>query len=113
MEKYDGPIDIDRAMQVAVSAARGAGDLINTTFRRWFCFVFSELLLQGIAEKLRFSGIKDMKKTETDPVTETDLACEALIKKMICAEFPDHEFLGEESYEVFSLWEILGCRTSS
>ena len=41
-----------------------------------------------------------MKKTETDPVTETDLACEALIKRMINSEFPDHDFLGEESYEV-------------
>ena len=43
-----------------------------------------------------------MKKTETDPVTETDLACEALIKRMINSEFPDHDFLGEESYEVTS-----------
>ena len=41
-----------------------------------------------------------MKKTETDPVTETDLACEALIKKRIYSDFPDHDFLGEESYEV-------------
>ena len=41
-----------------------------------------------------------MKKTETDPVTETDLACEELIKKAIQKEFPDHDFLGEESYEV-------------
>ncbi len=41
-----------------------------------------------------------MRKTETDPVTETDLACEEFIKQMIHTEFSDHEFLGEESYEV-------------
>ena len=35
MENFDGPIDIDRALQVAVNAARGAGDIIKTTFR-WY-----------------------------------------------------------------------------
>ncbi len=47
-----------------------------------------------------FRGIKDLKKTETDPVTETDLACEEFIKKIVQKEFSDHEFLGEESFEV-------------
>ena len=43
-----------------------------------------------------------MKKTETDPVTETDLACEKFIKELVLTKFPDHEFLGEESFEVLN-----------
>jgi fructose-1,6-bisphosphatase/inositol monophosphatase family enzyme len=50
-----------------------AGAIIRTTFR---------------------TGIVDKVKTETDPVTETDLACEAAVKAILEKAFPTHAFLG-------------------
>jgi fructose-1,6-bisphosphatase/inositol monophosphatase family enzyme len=68
-------IDLDQALSTALSAAQEAGSIIRKTFR---------------------TGIVDKVKTETDPVTETDLACEAAIKAIISQNFPTHAFLGEE-----------------
>lgn len=53
-----------------------AGAIIRTTFR---------------------TGIVDKVKTETDPVTETDLACEAAVKAILEKAFPTHAFLGRLS----------------
>lgn len=68
-------IDMDLALSTAVSAALEAGEIIRKTFR---------------------TGIVDKVKTATDPVTETDLACEAAVQKIISNAFPAHAFLGEE-----------------
>mmetsp|Transcript_25750 Transcript_25750/g.64914 ORF Transcript_25750/g.64914 Transcript_25750/m.64914 type:complete len:226 (+) Transcript_25750:3-680(+) len=74
----ESDIDLDDALEVAVQAARGAGEIIRNTFR---------------------IGIQDQVKTETDPVTATDYACEALVFKAVKARFPTFEFLGEESHD--------------
>lgn len=68
-------IDLDLALSTAVSAALEAGEIIRKTFR---------------------TGIVDKVKTATDPVTETDLACEAAVQAIISKTFPAHAFLGEE-----------------
>jgi fructose-1,6-bisphosphatase/inositol monophosphatase family enzyme len=68
-------IDLDMALDTAVGAAKEAGEIIRKTFR---------------------TGIVDKVKTDTDPVTETDLACEAVVKAAISQSFPAHAFLGEE-----------------
>ena len=56
------------------SVARAAGDVL----RQW----------QG--------KITVREKAKADLVTEADLASQELIRGLIAAEFPDHEFLGEE-----------------
>ena len=68
-------IDLDLALSTAISAAHEAGDIIRKTFR---------------------TGIVDKVKSATDPVTETDLACEAAVQAIISKTFPAHAFLGEE-----------------
>lgn len=70
------PRDVNRLLQVAVRAARAAGKI--------------QLKSLGKAHKIRFKG-------EINLVTEVDCACEAKIVRIIKRDFPDHDFLTEES----------------
>jgi myo-inositol-1(or 4)-monophosphatase len=42
----------------------------------------------------------DTKKNTSDRVTATDKAVEAMVQRRLSAEYPDFEFLGEESFKV-------------
>lgn len=60
-----------------------------------------EMLMEGV--KLRSAGVADtsehvQKENAVDLVTETDELVEAYIKQSISAKYPDHKFVGEESY---------------
>jgi myo-inositol-1(or 4)-monophosphatase len=68
-------MDLKKIKALALSLAQEAGELQRRKFR-------------GILE-IRWKGL-------TDPVTEVDKACEALIVKGIRRAFPDHAILGEE-----------------
>ncbi|GJP49974.1 hypothetical protein CLOM_g9131 [Closterium sp. NIES-68] len=66
-------------LQVAVAAARQAGEVIRSSFH----------------------APKDVQhKGKVDLVTETDKQCEALILQHISAAFPSHKFIGEEASAV-------------
>jgi myo-inositol-1(or 4)-monophosphatase len=55
-------------------------------------------LAAGKIQMRKFRSNLDIRwKGLTDPVTEVDQACEALILKGVNAKFPGHAFLGEES----------------
>ena len=64
------------ALQIAVKAARAAGEILNK-------------------RRDNFGPIKY--KSEIDPVTEVDLECENKIINIISSRFPYHGFLAEES----------------
>lgn len=68
--------DVDRLLQVAVRAARAAGEI--------------QMRSLGKAHKIRFKG-------EINLVTEVDEASEGKILKIIRGSYPDHDFLTEES----------------
>lgn len=66
----------DHFLKTAVRAARAAGEIQMKGF--------------GKAHRIQFKG-------DINLVTEVDKACEEKIQKMISREFPDHDFLMEES----------------
>ena len=68
-------MDCKKIKALAIDLARQAGELQAKKFR-------------GVL-KIRWKGL-------TDPVTEVDQACEALIVKGIRKAYPDHAILGEE-----------------
>ncbi|EME26840.1 myo-inositol-1(or 4)-monophosphatase [Galdieria sulphuraria] len=53
-------------------------------------------ILRG-AFSLRKEGVIYRKKTETDPVTNTDIELETFLRKEILSKFPNEAFIGEES----------------
>lgn len=55
-------------------------------------------ILQGSSKRFSSSAGSDFKKNSADLVTETDQAVETLVKQSISSKFPDHEFIGEESW---------------
>ncbi|MDZ7799519.1 MAG: inositol monophosphatase family protein [Trueperaceae bacterium] len=71
-----GPVDLDHALRVAIRAADEAGRIQRTHM--------------GGALEI------DTKSSATDLVTQVDRACEARIREVIAAAFPDHVVLGEE-----------------
>jgi histidinol-phosphatase len=66
---------LDRALEVALAAARAAGERIAQHFRR------------GVAVEI---------KPDATPVTIADREAEDLIRSALKAAFPDHAILGEE-----------------
>lgn len=68
--------DLERCLSVAVDAARKAGQVILSSFYK--------------AKAVEHKGMNDL-------VTVTDQACEEAIFKQLRAEFPSHEFIGEET----------------
>ena len=74
------PSEIPSALAVAVDAARQAGAIIRQRF-------------PASANDPRL-GIRN--KGRINLVTEVDLACEQLIRRVILERFPDHRVLGEE-----------------
>jgi len=66
---------MDRHLQVALSAARAAGEIALRYFR-------TDLAVET--------------KVDRSPVTEADRACERKIVDILRGEFPDHGFCGEE-----------------
>jgi 3'-phosphoadenosine 5'-phosphosulfate (PAPS) 3'-phosphatase len=69
-------LDLDRALSVAVSAARAAGAEIAAAWGRTQSTV--------------------TKSSHADLVTETDKKCEHLIRAALLGAFPGHAFIGEE-----------------
>lgn len=63
-------------LDIALQAARAAGDI--------------QIRNQGTNLEI------DSKSNESDLVTRTDKECEAEIRRIILAQYPDHAFLGEE-----------------
>lgn len=55
-------------------------------------------IVEGSSRRFSSSAGFDQKKNTADLVTETDQAVEALVKKEISAKFPNHAFIGEESW---------------
>ena len=70
------PLDLDLALHVAEGAARAAGALIRRDYR--------------LPRDTRDKGVNDL-------VTQTDVACEALIVGLLRAVYPTHAINGEES----------------
>lgn len=69
------PDDLDSYLEVALSAAKRAGEIIASNFYQ--------------KKNVEHKGTVDL-------VTETDKACEALILESISSSFPSHQFIGEE-----------------
>ncbi|SPO25712.1 related to quinic acid utilisation protein QUTG (inositol-1(or 4)-monophosphatase) [Ustilago trichophora] len=55
-------------------------------------------IVDGSSRRFLSSAGFDQKKNTADLVTETDQAVEALVKSEISSRFPDHTFIGEESW---------------
>ncbi|KAN0061762.1 hypothetical protein ACQY0O_005755 [Thecaphora frezii] len=75
-------INLEEIHQFAVQLSKKAGQAI----------------LQGSANRFKNMTGFDEKKNTADLVTETDQATEALVKREIAAAYPDHKFIGEESW---------------
>ena len=71
--------DPSTEMQVAVQAARAAGQLIEAGFS---------------------SPHREDHKAARNIVTEMDLVCEDLLRRMLCEPFPEYGFLAEESHQI-------------
>eukprot|EP00899_Mesostigma_viride_P018536 jgi/Mesvir1/26684/Mv20465-RA.1 len=69
-------VELARCLDVAVEAAKLAGDVMAKAFRDGNCTV--------------------QHKGKVDLVTETDTKCEKLVRDHLMACFPDHLFIGEE-----------------
>lgn len=71
--------EVERWREVAVAAARQAGAIIATAFRKT-------------------DGPENIeRKTVLDVVTETDKECERVIMEALLGAFPTHRFIGEET----------------
>ncbi|GAQ77686.1 inositol monophosphatase [Klebsormidium nitens] len=70
-----GDTDLKACLEVAVAAAKQAGEVIQKSF---------------------YETKNVQHKGKVDLVTETDKACEDLIFKAIQKNFPSHKFIGEE-----------------
>ncbi|KAL5331812.1 hypothetical protein ACEPPN_001350 [Leptodophora sp. 'Broadleaf-Isolate-01'] len=71
-----------------------------------------KILLDGVekrcgAESGRDVGKQEEKMNAVDIVTQTDLDVEAFVKDEILGRFPDHKFIGEETYSSGSSKEYL------
>lgn len=71
-----------------------------------------KILLDGVekrcgAESGRDMGNQQEKMNAVDIVTQTDLDVEAFVKDKILGRFPDHKFIGEETYSSGSSKEYL------
>ncbi|KAJ9479022.1 Inositol monophosphatase 2 [Pseudozyma hubeiensis] len=55
-------------------------------------------IVEGSSRRFASSAGFDQKKNTADLVTETDQAVETLVKREISTKFPDHDFIGEESW---------------
>ncbi|ELR22751.1 myoinositol monophosphatase 1, putative [Acanthamoeba castellanii str. Neff] len=78
MEGVEGG-EAERWREVAVAAARQAGAIIATAFRKT-------------------DGPENIeRKTVLDVVTETDKECERVIMEALLGAFPTHRFIGEET----------------
>lgn len=55
-------------------------------------------IVDGSSRRFSSAAGFDHKKNTADLVTETDQAVEALVKREISTRFPDHAFIGEESW---------------
>ncbi|PWZ02284.1 hypothetical protein BCV70DRAFT_235873 [Testicularia cyperi] len=55
-------------------------------------------IIAGSSKRFESSAGFDEKKNTADLVTETDQATEELVKREISTKYPDHDFIGEESW---------------
>ncbi|KAL7510048.1 hypothetical protein ACHAXN_006976 [Cyclotella atomus] len=74
--------DLQQVLTVIESAAYAAGEITLATVGK--------------------IAIKSTKTNTRDLVTESDVACQALIKKIITNDFPNDVFLGEEDVDLVS-----------
>eukprot|EP00245_Coleochaete_scutata_P007108 TRINITY_DN22202_c0_g1_i1.p1 TRINITY_DN22202_c0_g1~~TRINITY_DN22202_c0_g1_i1.p1 ORF type:complete len:297 (-),score=56.91 TRINITY_DN22202_c0_g1_i1:204-1094(-) len=89
MAILDGP-DLKKWEEVAVSAAKQAGEVIEAAFYK--------------PKNVEHKG-------KVDLVTETDKACEDLIYGIINKAFPTHEFIGEEGSSIAGTAELTDAPT--
>eukprot|EP00871_Galdieria_phlegrea_P000765 jgi/Galph1/168/GphlegSOOS_G4977.1 len=77
------------------------------------CFILPLIRQAGTvlrgAFALRTGGLVYDRKTETDPVTETDIALEMFIRNEINSKYPNEHFIGEESAENADKYDEEGC----
>ncbi|WOO81683.1 Protein qutG [Vanrija pseudolonga] len=81
-ENADSRVDIDEVLAFAIQLARDAGDLIR----------------EGQAGIFKSQSVAQTKANAVDLVTEVDKAVEAFIFGRIRAAYPQHQFIGEETY---------------
>lgn len=72
----EGCINKEKCLNVAVEAARAAGEIIRSAFYQ------TKTITQ--------------KKNLADLVTESDTKCEAIISSIIKCNFPNHKFIGNK-----------------
>ncbi|KAN0106101.1 inositol monophosphatase [Hyaloscypha variabilis] len=71
-----------------------------------------KILVDGVEKRTGAAGARDMGKQEekmnaVDIVTQTDLDVEAFVKDEINRKYPDHKFIGEETYSAGSSKQYL------
>ena len=76
LDSNDSNIDWQYVLHIAEDAARQAGEIMRQTTGR-------------IAVQKTKSNVRDI-------VTDSDVACQQVIRQTVEAVFPDHAFLGEE-----------------
>jgi len=77
-------LDLDRALEVAIEAAKAGGDVLVEQYRKIF--------ESGEKSDLTIST----KSSEIDFVTEVDVLAQEAIISAIQKHFPDHRFIAEE-----------------
>ncbi|KAI3627573.1 hypothetical protein CBS14141_001574 [Malassezia furfur] len=88
-------LDLDEVLDFAIALAHRAGQAIT----------------EGSETRFRSATGFDEKKNTADLVTETDQNTEKLVHEAIKARFPDHEFIGEESWAAGEQNEITDAPT--
>lgn len=76
-------LDLDSILAFAIQLAKDAGQIIR----------------DGQAKRFASQTGQDEKANSVDLVTEVDKAVEAFIYKKITEAYPDHKFIGEETYD--------------
>lgn len=76
-------LDLDAVLAFTIKLAQEAGEMIR----------------QGQAKRFASGAQNDQKMNSVDLVTEVDQAVEAFITEKILKTYPDHKFIGEETYK--------------
>ncbi|WFD36831.1 inositol-phosphate phosphatase [Malassezia cuniculi] len=88
-------VDLAEVLEFAIEVAKAAGTEI----------------VKGSEARLASSAGADEKKNTADLVTETDQSTERLVRKLIAEKYPDHKFIGEESYAAGDIEPVTGAPT--
>ncbi|WFD37389.1 inositol-phosphate phosphatase [Malassezia japonica] len=89
------PLDLDEVLDFAIALSQRAGQAI----------------VEGSETRFKNATGFDEKKNTADLVTETDQNTEKLVCESIKARFPDHQFIGEESWAAGEQAEVTDAPT--